>query len=215
MRVFDAVIGPDDNGNDISINHPAIHDLINRIKILLKAAKAEERESDNHHEALKLHDLVSNLTVLGDISPFLDIAIRLYPEQATTSDKDGNYPLHLVAGNPYIGPASSPLGHLHSWTPRDPIEVLVSSFPSAAAYTDRNGDLPLHLALKSGQRKWGSGLASLVMAFSDALHCRDRETGLYPFQLAAAFPTLDDLECLGTIFELLVACPHVVQLGKQ
>lgn len=216
IRVFDAVVGPDDNGNDISINHPAIQDLINRIKILLTAAKAEERGNDNHHhEALKLHDLVSNLPVLGDISPFLDIAVRLYPEQVTTSDKDGNYPLHLVAGNPFNGGASPKVGHLQYWIPRDPIEVLVSSFPSAAAYTDKNGDLPLHLALKSGQRQWGSGLSSLVMAFSDALHRRDRETGLFPFQLAAAFPTFDDLECLGTIFELLVACPHVVLLGGK
>lgn len=215
IRVFSAVVGPDDNGNDISIDHPAIQDLINRIKILLAAAKAEGQGNDNPHEALKLHDLVSNLPVLGDISPFLDIAVRLYPEQVTTSDKDGNYPLHLVASNPFTGGAiqQRPLGQLHCWIPRDPIEVLVSSFPPAATYTDKNGDLPLHLALKSGQRQWGSGLSSLVLAYSDALQCRDRETGLFPFQLAAACQTSNDLECLGTIFELLVACPHVLRLG--
>lgn len=217
FQVFGAIVDQDGNGNDITIDHPAVKDLIDRIKILLAAAKAEGQESGTPYDTLRLHDLVSNLSCLGDISPFLDIAVRLYPEQVSITDNDGNYPLHLVVCNPQRDSVSrqqqrhQQFNHKPmAFIPRDPIEVLVSSYPMAASFLDKNGDLPLHLAIKTGQRKWGKGLSSLVEAYSDALERRDRETRLFPFQLAAAFPFGDDEECLGTIFELLVACPHVV-----
>lgn len=212
ISVFSAIVDRDKNGDDVSMDHPAIKDLIDRIKILLAAAKAEGRDDRSHGEALKLHDLVSNLSTLGDISPFLDIAVRLYPEQVSTLDKEGNLPLHLVARNPDVGRTRPPPQSFkpRPWESRDPIEVLVSSFPVAASFLDRNGNLPLHLAIKSGQRNWGEGLSFLVEAYSDALQRRDQETGLLPFQLAAAFLTGDEKESLGTIFELLVACPHVI-----
>lgn len=220
FQIFSAVVDRDDNGNDVSIDHPAVKDLINRITILLAAAKAEGKKNGGTRgpcDALKLHDLVSNLSDLGDISPFLDIAVRLYPEQVSITDANGNYPLHLVACNPQTTCNVNQQQHFKKPMPffveRDPIEVLVSSYPLAASFLDRNGDLPLHLAIKTGQRKWGKGLSLLVEAYPDALERRDPETGLFPFQLAAAvFPFGDDEECLGTIFELLVACPHVIVL---
>jgi ankyrin repeat protein len=210
LQVFAAVVDQNDNGNDVSIDHPAVKDLIDRIKILLAGAKAEGKDSVVPHDALQLHDLVSNLSSLGEISPFLDIAVRLYPEQVSTRDNNGNYPLHLVACNPQAGSSKDQFMKHVALVPRDPIEVLVSSYPLTASFKDKNGDLPLHLAIKTGQRKWGKGLSFLIEAYSDALQQKDRETGLFPFQLAAAFPFGNEEECLGTIFELLVACPHVI-----
>jgi len=211
-HVFNVVVRPDENRSDININHPSIKDLIERIKILLAAVSTAGRENQNQNEPLKIHDLVSNLPRLGDISPLLNIVVRLYPEQVRIMDQNGNYPLHLVARNPGIGQAPQLFSLGLPWS-RDPMEIIVSSYPLAASVMDRNGNLPLHLALKTGQRKWGTELSSLVSAYSEALQLRDRETGLLPFQLAAVFPAKNDLDSLGTIFELLLACPHTVLLG--
>ena len=213
FQVFDAVVDADDNGNAIRADHPALRDLVERIKILFSAARTEGRQHGQQHYELKIHDLVSNLSLLGDISPFLDIAVRLYPEQVATTDNHGNFPLHLVACNPRTGPTLDPKFRPVSFIPRDPIEVLAASFPIAASIPGQHGDLPLHLALKNGQRKWGEGLSSLVQAFPFALERRDRETGLFPFLLPAAFPVGSELESFNTIFQLLVACPHVVAVG--
>jgi hypothetical protein len=211
-QVFDAVVDADDSGNAINADHPGLRDLVDRINILFSAARAEERQDVQQHCELKIHDLISNLSLLGDISPFLDIAVRLYPNQVSTTDSQGNFPLHLVASNPRTSPTVAPKFRPTSFVPRDPIEVLATSFPIAASIPGRCGDLPLHLALKSGQRKWGEGLSSLVKAFPFALERRDRGTGLFPFQLPVVFPVGNELESLDTIFELLVACPHVVAL---
>ncbi len=203
-RLWNAVIVPKRNGNENSVDHSVIiKDLIDGIKILLKAAMA----THDHYETLNLHDFVSNFYILGELSPFLDFLLCLYPEQAATLDRKGNYPLHLAARNPDT--VCDTLCRVpRMWTPRDPIERLVSSYPFAARVPDLNGGLPLHLALKTGQRKWGEGLSSLVKAYPIALKQRDHETGLFPFQLAATFLEGDDSECLGTIFELLLACPY-------
>lgn len=224
FRVFDVVVDSYDNGNEIKANHTALRDLVDRIKILFSAACSGSRRcnggrehQEQYTEELKLHDLISNLSILGDISPFLDIAVRLYPEQVSTMDQQGNFPLHLVACNPptgLAGESSSLERYLQttSFIPRDPIEVLATSFPIAASVSGQYGDLPLHLALKNGRRKWGEGLSSLVQAFPFALERRDAETRFFPFQLASIYPVGSDLESLTTIFNLLLACPHVAGL---
>jgi len=214
FQIFDAVVHADDNGNDVRVDHPAFRDLVDRIKIIFLATRGEGCSDRQQHYELQIHDLVSDLSLLGDISPFWDIAVRLYPDQVSTTDSQGNFPLHLVARNPRTGLTSDQrFRPTSSFVPRDPIEVLATSYPIAASIPDQRGDLPLHLALKCGQRKWGEGLSSLVQAFPCALEQRDRETGLFPFQLPAVFLVGNELESLGTIYELLVSCPHVIRMG--
>jgi hypothetical protein len=214
--IVDADVDVNDNRKEIKRNHPALRDLVARITILLSATRAGKCRDNvrRHCGELNIHDLIANLSLLGNISPFLDIAVRLNPDQVSKTDNQGNFPLHLVVRNPSTSPPCAPIYRPRKFfVSRDPIEVLATYFPIAASIPDQCGDLPLHVALKSGERKWGDGLSSLVKAFPFALQRQDRGTGLFPFQLPVVFLVGSELDSLDTIFELLIACPIVVALG--
>jgi hypothetical protein len=79
----------------------------------------------------------------------------------------------------------------------------------------KRGRLPLHYAVLSGKR-WNEGLKILRNAYPDSLIKIDKETGLYPFMLAAAvgvsalkdeITTVGRSADLNTIFELLRSRP--------
>jgi hypothetical protein len=87
-------------------------------------------------------------------------------------------------------------------------------YPWAARVRNAQGHFPLHLALCEGRRTWNTGVAALTRASFEPLQRRERRTGLYPFQLAAmsaAHPCGQSAEeALETIYQLLLACPHVL-----
>jgi ankyrin repeat protein len=189
---------------DIECDQSAMDVLLKRLQLLLQAAKQEESTDDS----MMMHNLLSHHSALGDLTQFLEIAVRLFPEQVEAMDDKGNFLLHIAASSPPVPPTKymrKPFA-----LPKDSIDILFRAYPAAASFTNHAGDLPLHLALQQGRRTWTTGISSLVEADSDALQLRDQNTQLYPFLLAAAFPSGHDTKSLGTIFELLLACPHVV-----
>jgi hypothetical protein len=100
----------------------------------------------------------------------------------------------------------------------DPLELLLRVYPEGASEQESEQDrLPLFVALIKGNRTWGTGIASLVRASPSSLELKDKEMNLFPFQIAAAKEVciadqnLTDLRRLETIFNLLLACPHVVR----
>ena len=209
----------------------SLDDLISRLKLLVGGIK--QHDGSRRYEAhsgdkvgpsssgISLHDVVANQSSLGDLSEFLEIAIHLYPEQLKTADEHGNFVLHLAASHPPTFPSKLQFGNFTSPNNEELrqqeqrastiIEMLIRKFPDPAGIRNNNGDYPLHLALTVGKRIWKTGVCALVEAHSHALMVQERRSGLYPFQLAAAFPVDSEEKTLETIFHLLVACPHVLQ----
>eukprot|EP00934_Nitzschia_sp_Nitz4_P007482 Nitzschia sp. Nitz4//scaffold41_size133979//37367//38326//NITZ4_003335-RA/size133979-processed-gene-0.70-mRNA-1//-1//CDS//3329551434//7472//frame0 len=179
------------------LDDPEVRAFSERIQVLLRAVK--ERSGTPLQRQFLIHELLQHLSSLGDTTEFLDVAVHLYPEQLTMPDLEGNLPLHLAA---------TTCGELR----KDALAILVSACPAAARLWNRNGELPLHVALKGGQRVWGNSLQKLLEAHYAALEERDKPTGLYPYQLAGAISHGKHRYSLGTIFELMTACPHVVSV---
>jgi ankyrin repeat protein len=190
-------VGKDDSG---------ILDLLERVTILLQAAKQEDPDAPS----ILVHDLVSFQSELGSLSQFLSLAIQLFPEQVAHPDVLGNLALHMTAASSpsrvQLPPSLRVMDHT-----KDPIDILARAFPSTAGTPNRNGEIPLHLALTKGRRTWRTGISTLVDVEPDSLLLRHQHLELYPFQLAAAFPAEDELESLETILELLLGCPHALQ----
>lgn len=149
----------------------------------------------------------------------LQIALCIHPVQARQADENGQLPLHIVCAS---------ASHCHSFPPeiddevdyaaviQTKLEALLDVFPDAAKVRDKKGQLPLHLAALASVHRIGStggsaiGVASLdrlIAARPDALCQRDGQHGLFPFLLAATNP----LGEMTTIYQLLLAAPHVIQ----
>ena len=195
-----------------------VDDLLRRMVLLIRAAKREDDACYDFEVTLSLvYDLLSYQSQLGDLSQVIALIARIFPDQMKYRDTiTGNHPLHVASLHPSLN--SSKHAHLRQYYPRliDPckmesIEVLVKSFPLAATTPNHMGELPIHLALKQGKRKWETGISALVDAESDTLLLRDPATNLYPFQLAAAYPAKEDVDAIGTIFQLLTSCPHALE----
>jgi hypothetical protein len=203
-----------------------VGDLLDRMTLLVQAATKEIASRDyscSGSDTKKVlssslvYDMMTYQSVLGDLSQILALVVRMFPSQAEYCDPlTHNLPLHVAASTP-PGSNRSKAGWIRQYSPRiidpcklDVIEILVRSNPLAAACVNQDQDGPLHLALTKGRRTWNTGISALVEAESDMLLLQDRATGLYPFQLAAAFPVGNETDALGTVLELLLACPHAI-----
>ena len=187
-------------------NQSAMIELLQKLALLIQAAKGEKMLVDKIH----LHDMIRHQSQLGDLTPFLKIAVQVFPDQIERMERKGNSLLHITASIPVV-PRSKILLRRPFDMHSDSIEILTRSFPAAASIVNDTGELPLHLALTKGRRTWRTGISILVEANSDALQVRDQRLNLYPFQLASAFPFGDDTESIETIFNLLTACPHALK----
>lgn len=123
--------------------------------------------------------------------PFLDLAVRLYPEELQQMDEAGRLPLHIVSSLEDV--------QIHSR-----VKTILGGFPLAVTARDNDGRLALHGAITSG-KPW-SVLAALISAAPETLFWRDRLSKLYPFQLAACSPSCR----LNELYLLLVAAPHLL-----
>ena len=177
--------------------------------------------------------------------PFLMLLMRVFPHQLKTPDRrESMLPLHLVcqwgaARHLYKSTAASwrrrayKGGHCRSSTrwfganvdpivlsrKRMAISALVREYPGGTSALNAKGETPLVCALRSDTR-WDGGLCRLVKRGSTAaLTIPDPVTHLYPFLLAAS-SSRDDGKCeqrlwLSTIYELLRACPKVIQTAQE
>jgi hypothetical protein len=187
----------------IDARNPAIIKFVDRIQLLLSAATGRDTESSH---SISLHEVVALQSDL-DLSHIIPLVVRLYPNQTSTRDHDGNLVLHIAASSPV-----QQKQHQHMrFVVQDAVDVLVNSFPTGARMPNREGRLPLHLALERGKRTWSTGVCTLVNAAPQTLMTRDVTTHLYPVQLAAIHEAEDDLESLSTIYELLLAWPSVLR----
>jgi hypothetical protein len=93
------------------------------------------------------------------------------------------------------------------------ITELLRAYPEAAGRTNSEGNAPLFIAIHD-KMAWEDGLGELVKANTDVLATFDKETGLYPFLLAAS---LSGRVAVNSTYQLLCAKPYLVKeaLGSQ
>jgi hypothetical protein len=124
------------------------------------------------------------------------IAIKQHPHWAAYPDADGNYPLHhIIIQRPF------------RIKDIELITELTQAYPDAASKKNNEGEAPIFIALRE-RMGWNGGVGELVKVQPDILSSRDRETGLYPFLLAAS---LGGKVAVETTYELLSANPHLVK----
>jgi hypothetical protein len=205
----------------------ATKELMERLRLLVDAIKESDQASfTRYHPSLSLliWDIVENQQILGSMSKLLQIAVLEHPEELFMRDEaTGNFVLHLAASMPRVPEPDHTRGRRFPLillrVPKDTIDILVHEYPGAASVRNHQGHFPLHLALCEGRRTWRTGIASLAKASMEPLQRRERRTGLYPFQLAAmaaGHPCgQPPEEMLETIFQLLVACPHVLNCSNK
>lgn len=131
---------------------------------------------------------------------FLELAVRLHPEDLKQKDEFGQLPLHIVSSldpNPFNARGAEDDRQLK-------ISTILQGFPNAARVCDVSGSLPLHKAITAGQC-WSS-LSMLVRAAPETLCRRDGVHKLYPFQLAACSPSAQ----LNELYQLVVSAPHIL-----
>jgi len=182
----------------------------------------------NNESCHNLHSFLNTMTsCAGD---FIDLAIRLHPEQLEEVDADGNLPLHIAASSStftsqtkthiikkllraYPEAAKIPNNkgnlplHLRSSSKGDVEDfyMLLSEYNEAAKVPNNYGKLPLFMALE-GQTQWNDGVQELMKAFPEVTIQADAETNLFPFMAAAAKETNS---CLNSIYSLMITCPEM------
>ena len=179
-------------------------DLIERLALLLRAAKGKQHMSTSNVSDLEsgiLHDVVmSTDETVGDLSHVVALIVRAFPGHVWTTDEMGDLPLHKAASrvrSSRTDMSNNPNFHLRRIDPTgrlhrpDAVECLIRSYPVAARIPNRRGLLPLHIALSKGKRTWRTGVSAMVHAAPEVLMTKDSETDLLPFQLAAATAAMD------------------------
>jgi hypothetical protein len=150
--------------------------------------------------------VVHSASSITTLSPaFLELAVRLHPEELRQKDEYGRLPLHVVSS---LDP------NLLSFDEEEDdrelkINTILSACPSAARVRDNSDSLPLHKAIGAGQ-SWSS-LSCLVRAAPETLCRRDGIHKLYPFQLAAC----SEAAGLSELYQLMVSAPHILSQQSQ
>lgn len=125
----------------------------------------------------------------------LKIALKRDPACATALDRHGNTPLHmLVERRPY------------RLKEKEALQAALAANPESAGVANHEGHPPLMLAIRN-KIPFENGVGEILKADMRVVSAKDTETGLYPFQLAAA---VGGPECLNTTFQLLSALPQQI-----
>eukprot|EP00980_Cylindrotheca_fusiformis_P011435 scaffold2649_cov137-Cylindrotheca_fusiformis.AAC.10 len=136
---------------------------------------------------------------------FLEYSLQQESEDqksvAKYRDCYGNLPLHYAVQRRVVEqPDMAEIMH-------DLISRIVVSFPEAVSLRNSCGGLPLHEALKNGYT-WAEGVKILFDANPQANAILDPIDRVYPFCLAAMFPT--NTENLDTSYSLLRENPEIL-----
>ena len=200
----------------VDVKDPGVAKLMHRIQILLDATTG--RDMKDSSDPISIHEVVAYQSKLG-LGSVIPLAVRLYPDQLSTRDTNGNLPLHIAVSMP-MERTRQRFGRFQEV---NAVDALLQSYPQAASIANGDGRLALHLALRYGRRNWNTGIEKLVDAEPRALTTRDVETHFYPVQLAAVScsgnddynDNDDNLESLTTVYQLLLAWPPVLQYSSN
>lgn len=167
---------------------------------IIRKKRHGEKNFSNLYESNDnlLHAVVSLDT---PISGFLQLSLKIVPEQLYIKDMDSNLPLHIATSNSALFSSITS----RPWKPA--IDQLVCAYSDAA----RLGPiLPLHLALENGCTNTTT-IMNLIRAAPEALITRDVKLHLFPFMIAAvASMEKERVSQTEIIFTLLRANPDLL-----
>jgi ankyrin repeat protein len=122
------------------------------------------------HERMVLHGLLHCQILMN----FYKLALMWDPTLAGVASLAGNLPLHvLVERRPF------------RLKEREAIEATIKAHAEAASIRNDEGDLPIFLAIRN-KMPFSNGMDVILEAHRSSVTCRDPQTGLLPFQMAAA-----------------------------
>jgi ankyrin repeat protein len=182
--------------------------LWTKVKVLLEAVSRARILYSNSGERLLVHAAVS-LCSLGCPEKVLDMVLEHCPEQTQMTDQFGRLPLHVA-----LSQSKWSVQLRRRYKPRELYSIvsLLREYPRAAQVR-HHGRYPLQMAVSNGHT-WHNGVDSLFIAFPEAVLEIDAGTNLLPFQ-GAAIPVGESNASLDTIFQLLLAEPHVLEIYKE
>ena len=161
--------------------------------VFLATADQPAPDDDNTtRERLVLHGLLQRQIVVK----FYELALKWDPTLATVrAPSTGNLALHvLVERRPF------------RLKEKQAIEATLRAHPTAASVRNGAGDLPLFLAIRN-RMPFGNGVDLILAACRHSVTCRDPETNLLPFQLAAA---VGGKVAVDNTFHLLLTQPDLL-----
>jgi hypothetical protein len=150
---------------------------------------------DNHQlQKYILHGLLQCNVPINIVKSCL----QYQPETALAADIDGNLPLHVLVGaRPY------------RLREKDAVEACLLAAPQAAGVPNYANDVPLTLAIRS-KIPVTTHIFDLLLEYAPwTIRHEDRETGLFPFQVAAMQGT--NAQSVNTIFLLLLRQPELLR----
>jgi len=123
----------------------------------------------------------------------LSMAVRLYPDELTKENGNGDTPLSILLSSINIHRSDLGWGTIenHGITnveAMDMMQTVLWADPNAAAVVNRDGRLPLHLAIANGAH-WSNGVEDIFLANPKAISIRDPITRLFPFMHASVSNT--------------------------
>ena len=87
------------------------------------------------------------------------------------------------------------------------IRELLQIYPEAAGKLNNEGHAPIFIAIRN-RMVWEEGMEVIANANTDVLATTDKDTGLYPFLLAAS---LSGRVAVNTTYHLLSAKPYFLK----
>ena len=155
-------------------------------------ATALQTPADNYtQERMILHGLLQSPILIN----YYKLALKRDPSLATVPLPSGDLPLHvLVERRPF------------RLKEKEAIEATLEAFPQAVSITNNAKDLPLFLAIRN-KMPFSNGMDVILAANKNSVTCRDPETNLLPFQLAAA---VGGKVAVDNTFHLLLTRPDLL-----
>jgi hypothetical protein len=139
-----------------------------------------------------LHGLVHLRAPLN----IMKVALKRDPTWAAHADTEDNFPLHhVVIRRPF------------RVKDIEIIKDLIEAYPQATKMRNSEGHAPIFIAIRD-KMAYEEGLGEIVRADTDILASIDKDTGLYPFLLAASE---GGRVAVNTTYQLLCAKPHLVK----
>jgi hypothetical protein len=204
-------------------SHPIIQQCWETFQLLVKAAAPRRHAlEDEASEKEMMHATVQSLDCIENFT-FSLLTLKLCREQLQMVDHKGDLPVHILSSMSVVpqryasvkcSSPSAPDGMTNEIpfpVTMNAMKLFLAPYRAAASIPNSNGDLPLHLVLRHNA-EWEDGVETLLRFYPAAVTVPDKQSGLYPFMMAAVAGSSASMT---TLFNLIRACPEFSRFQKN